>query len=518
MYKHLIEDYLSEKPSTESFYEFAPSLDASQQVIEARKAAEPNREMLVASLLNQYNSYNLDKAPLVKKGIESLANSNCFTVTTGHQLNLFGGTQYFIYKIVDTLCLAHELKIKHPESDFTPIFWMATEDHDFQEINRAIVNQTTFEWNSSSAGAVGRMNPKPVLDVIESLGDFFGSEPVTGTYLEDLFKHAYSLPTLAAATRYWVHELFKAYGLVILDGDDKELKKCFSPIIKQEILYQLTSQHVEETNALLEQEEYHIQVFARPINLFYLKDEIRARIVKTETGYAVHKTDISFSKEEILEEIDSHPERFSPNALMRPMYQEHILPNLTYVGGAGEIAYWLQLKSAFKAHGVFFPQLMVRNSVVWLSSKSIRQVDRLGISMLDLFSSKEVALQQFKERQGDMPEIFSALNDIEVSWKRINDVSENLKEAMKLASGMFSAEKLYELKKFRQTVRKSVAMEHEQELEAMEALFNEVFPNGHFQERYDTFLPSYLKMGSGYLDVLLETFAPFGHEVVMAKS
>lgn len=518
LYKPLIEDYLSLKPATQSLYEFAPSLDVSDELIDARRAKQPNRKVLVESLLRQYEGYNLAETPLVKKGIESLANSTCFTVTTGHQLNLFGGTQYFIYKIVDTLCLARDLKEKHPDLDFTPIFWMASEDHDFQEINRAIINKETFTWESGTTGCVGRMNPQPIKLVLENLSDFFGEEPVTGKHLERLFKEAYSLPTLAEATRYWVHELFKDYGLVILDGDDKALKKSFSPIIKQEILQQVTAKHVEETNEHLESNKYHVQVYARSINFFYAKDGIRERLIETSKGYAVHDTDITFSEQEMVAEIDKHPEHFSPNALMRPMYQEHILPNLTYIGGAGEIAYWLQLKRAFKGHGVFFPQLMVRNSVVWLSSKSLHQLDKLGLSLLDLFSSKELVLQHYKEGKNGLPEVFAKLDVIAEAWQEIMNTSDTLKGATKITAGMFSAEKLHELKKFKQLLRKSVSREHERELETIEGLFEAVFPNGHFQERHHTFLPSYMQMGAGYVDTLLKSFTPFGHEVLVAKN
>ena len=99
----------------------------------------------------------------------------------------------------------------------------------------------------------------------------------------------------------------------------------------------------------------------------------------------VLNSDYSWQKEELLDEIDSFPERFSPNAVLRPLYQEKILPNLAYVGGGGELAYWLQLKSCFDHHKVTFPMLMMRNSVLIVSSKQIAKIEKLNLNFLDFF-------------------------------------------------------------------------------------------------------------------------------------
>ena len=159
---------------------------------------------------------------------------------------------------------------------------------------------------------------------------------------------------LATATRFLANELFKKEGLVILDGESKSLKNLFIPYMNEELKNQSSFKTVSETNLKLTSDEYSIQVNPREINLFYIEDNLRERIIFENGKYKVNNTKIEFSQVEILAEVDKNPEKFSPNVILRPLYQEVILPNLCYIGGGGEIAYWLQLKSNFVKFKVRF--------------------------------------------------------------------------------------------------------------------------------------------------------------------
>ena len=149
--------------------------------------------------------------------------------------------------------------------------------------------------------------------------------------LSSLFEEAYlKHDNLTEATRYLAHRLFGAEGLIIVDGNDRELKSVFAPYLKQELVDQIAFEQVPKQAEALEKAGYSIQVNAREINLFYLANGLRERIVEKEGRYYVNTTEIEFSKVEILQELDDYPERFSPNVIMRPLYQEVILPNLAY--------------------------------------------------------------------------------------------------------------------------------------------------------------------------------------------
>src|SRR5690606_7245616 len=130
---------------------------------------------------------------------------------------------------------------------------------------------------------------------------------------------------------------------------------------------------------------YKIQVNPREINLFYLNKNLRGRILETDDLFGVLDTDIRWTKDELLAEVNEYPERFSPNVILRPLYQEIILPNLCYIGGGGELAYWLQLKSNFEAQKVTFPILLLRNSVLLITEKQKEKLNKLKVSVADLF-------------------------------------------------------------------------------------------------------------------------------------
>ncbi|MFY0674480.1 MAG: bacillithiol biosynthesis cysteine-adding enzyme BshC [Bacteroidia bacterium] len=510
----LMRDYINQNEATKLLYQFAPEFDAIAKVIEVRKQFQPNRTVLVESLQKQYQESGIsDKT--VDTNIKKLANDNCFTITTGHQLNLFGSTQYFIYKIVEVIKYTQQLKEANPSYDFVPVFWLASGDHDFEEISFAKIDGKIYEWSSQESGPVGRFNPKAVLNVIDELSDFWASEPVTGTFLKDLFTQAYSKPTLSQATRYWTHELFKKYGLVIIDGDDQALKGLFKNTIRKELFEETTGKEVEKTNNYLNQHEYHIQVHARPINMFMITDHGRERIVKLDDQFATVESEKSFSFSEMEDLIENSPEVFSPNALMRPMYQETILPNLAYVGGAGEIAYWLQIRSAFDAHGVFYPQVISRNSGIWLSRRMGKKLEKMGLEYPQLFTRKEDLIAEYAENHHSGSRFFQLSETIELLWEEFQQESETAFNDLKIKTGITSAEKIKELKKLRHDLRKIVKAKNDADFLVLHQVFDTIFPNGGFQERVDTFLPSYLKLGQTYFDTLFENIEPANHKVLV---
>lgn len=351
----LMNDYLNQKATLTPLYKRFPKLENFEDQILEKKNNFDNtkRETLVAVLQKQY--LNVETSVLTQQNIEALNNSNTFTVTTGHQLNLFSGPLYFLYKIISTINLTTELKAKYPTYNFVPVYWMATEDHDFEEINYFNFKGKKFRLNKESTGPVGRLSTDGLADFLDVYKLELGSSTNSET-LKKLFENAYvSHSNLADATRFLANALFSDYGLVILDADNTDLKRIFIPYVKEELLHQSSHKLVLETAEKLN--EYTIQVNPREINLFYIEDNLRERILFEDGKYKVNHTKIEFSESEILTLLENHPEKFSPNVILRPLYQEVILPNLCYIGGGGEIAYWLELKSFFESAQVTVPML-----------------------------------------------------------------------------------------------------------------------------------------------------------------
>ncbi|OXB19025.1 bacillithiol biosynthesis cysteine-adding enzyme BshC, partial [Flavobacterium tructae] len=383
-FSKLIQDYLDQKPELQSLYNHFPTLENFEKQILDKQANfdHANRVPLVETLKKQYQ--NIQVSNSTKENIELLALPNTFTITTGHQLNLFSGPLYFLYKIISTINLTTELKSKYPAHNFVPVYWMATEDHDFEEINYFNFKGKKFRWNKESTGPVGRLSTESLEDFFEIYSKDLGSS-TNANFLKKLFEEAYlKHENLANATRFLANSLFESYGLVILDADSADLKRAFIPYVKEELEQQTAFKAVQETISKFN--DYTIQVNPREINLFYIEDQLRERIILEKDRYVVNHTKISFSKEEIFNLLESNPEKFSPNVIMRPLYQEIILPNLCYIGGGGEIAYWLELKSFFDAVNITFPMLLVRNSVLLSTEKQAKKADKLGLHWKDLFT------------------------------------------------------------------------------------------------------------------------------------
>ncbi|HMB64844.1 MAG TPA: bacillithiol biosynthesis BshC, partial [Eudoraea sp.] len=302
-FPELICDYLEEKDSLRPFYHRYATLEEFGVQISEKKAkfSQKNRQILHDVLVSQYRDTTFSKK--VNEHIAAVNDPNTFTVVTGHQLNLFTGPLYFLYKIVSTINLTLELKKAYPDYQFVPVYWMATEDHDFEEINFFNFKGKKLQWNKESGGAVGMLDTEG----LDAVYDLFSQEVGNGKNaekLKELFHRAYiEHRTLTAATRYLANALFGEYGLVIIDGDDTALKRLLIPYAKRDLLENITSARVgatvEKLSALPEQ--YGIQVSPREINYFYLTAGGRERIVQNEGQYRVINTNKVFKREEILE-------------------------------------------------------------------------------------------------------------------------------------------------------------------------------------------------------------------------
>lgn len=368
-------DYIQQKDSIQPFYHLFPSLANFKNLIEGRSFDQQHRNVLTQTLQFQYREHELTDA--TRLNIERLAKSNTFTVTTGHQLNLFTGPLYFIYKIVSAINLASQLKQSYPDYNFVPVYWMASEDHDFAEIDHFYFDGKNYAWETHQKGAVGEF----LLD--EGMKALLKE----ASFAPEFFKQAYSeRRTLAEAVRHYVNHLFGDKGLVVIDGNAPALKSLFSEVIKDDLFHHSAHQLVEATTEKLEAMGYKSQIHPREINFFYLDKGIRERIEKVGDEYKVLETDLSFTSSEMAELIEKSPERFSPNVVMRPLYQEYILPNIAYLGGPAEVAYWLQLKPMFNHYQTDFPAVMPRNFVMVLDTFAQRKMDALELQDQEIFA------------------------------------------------------------------------------------------------------------------------------------
>lgn len=507
----LINDYLNQHDTLKPLYHRFPTLQNFKlQLEEKQQNYTPEfRTVLADTLEQQYSS--IDTSASTQKNIDRLRKNNTFTVTTGHQLNLFTGPLYFLYKIVSAINLAKQLKAEYPDYHFVPVYWMATEDHDFEEINYFNFRNKKITWPRESAGPVGRLST----DGLDAVLDVFSKELGPGTnakWLKDLFTAAYLKHTnLADATRYLANELFKEQGLVIVEADNANLKRLFAPHIKEEMLHQTSHQKVAETAELLK--NYNIQVNPREINLFYIEDNLRERIILQDGTYTINNTNRTYTESELLAELENHSEKFSPNVIMRPLYQEVILPNLCYIGGGGELAYWLELKSFFEASKVTFPILLLRNSVVLATQKQAEKLDKLNLTWADVFTKQQQLLnkkvQEFSAFQLDFSEQKEILKQ---QFEKFTQIASQTDASF---TGAVKAQEVKQIKGLENLEKKLLRAEkrsHASQLERITEVQNELFPGQTLQERKTNFAEFYLEHDGKLLDELFKQLKPLEQE------
>lgn len=509
-FSSLICDYLDEHPDLQPFYNRFPNIGNFAAQIEEKQFPKVNRTVLVDVIKKQYSA--LTTSSITAKNIKLLEQENTFTITTGHQLNLFTGPLYFLYKILSTVNLCEELAEKHPEHNFVPVYWMATEDHDFEEINYFNFKGSKIEWSRAFGGAVGELSTEGLQDVFEVFSEKLGPGK-NAAYLRELFEESYvAHSNLADATRYLANELFGAYGLVIVDANDKELKKRFVPYVQKELVEQTSFKAVSKTIAEFPK-DYKIQVNPREINLFYSVEGVRERIVFEDDIYKVINTSIFWSKSELLKEVNDFPERFSPNVILRPLYQEVILPNLCYIGGGGELAYWIELKAMFDAFEMVFPMLLLRNSALVITERQNGIVTKLNLSLQELFL-KQQDLLALKTKK---------LSSLDIDFtKQKNFLKEQFKELYGMAEqtdqsfvGAVSAQEKKQLKGLENLEKRLLKAEKRQlntKLLAYEHIQNELFPKQSLQERQMNFSELYFEYGAELIPMFKSALKPLKGE------
>jgi len=508
-------DYLEEHVDLKPFYNRFPNIDNFGAQIEEKQLSEANRIVLVNTLQKQYKVLKVSE--VTTENIELLRQPNTFTITTGHQLNLFTGPLYFLYKIISTINLCEELGRKYPKQNFVPIYWMATEDHDFEEINYFNFKGSKVEWDRDFGGAVGELSTEGLKDVFDEFSKNLGLGK-KATYLRELFEKTYvGHSNLADATRFLANELFEEYGLVIVDANDKNLKKLFIPYVQQELLEQTSFKAVSKTIAAFPN-DYKIQVNPREINLFYITEGVRERIVYEGGVYNVNNTDISWTKEELLKHLNKVPERFSPNVLLRPLYQEVVLPNLCYIGGGGELAYWFEMKEMFAKFRVVFPMLLLRNSALIITEAQQKRQSKLELSTSELFLKQTDLLAQKTKELSELNIDFSTQKKyLKGQFKELYELAEQTDVSFIGAVAAQEKKQINGLSNLEKRLLKAEKRKLKEKLNSFTTLQNELFPKQSLQERNTNFSELYLEYGNELIPILKKGLNPLNDEFVVVS-
>lgn len=516
LYSKALIAYLEESQILKPFYSYSPSVKGFAEAMKNTGSYKYNRKLLAASLKEYYTknvSNNIPDATL--KNIRMLEESNCFTITTGHQICLFTGPLYFVYKIITTINLAERLHKEYPGNHFVPVYWMASEDHDFAEINHAFLFSKKIEWTTESNNApVGRLSLNTLAPVMESLYAVMG-EGAHVAELKQLISECYGgEKTLAQATFTFVNRLFGKYGLVIIEPDNAGLKNIFLPIVADELANESTFKFVSETNKKLSEAGVEPQVNPRELNIFYMDEKGRNRIEKKGERFEIVNTSTSFSQNEMVDLVKKSPEKFSPNVLLRPVYQQCILPNVAYVGGPSELIYWLELKELFSYYKVPFPVLLPRNSALIINKPLAGKMGKLNLQAKDLFKDTETLIKEIMLRNTDgLLHFEKEAEELKTIYASLGKKVQGTDPTLVATTEAELQKQLNALKTLETKLLRVKKQKEEVSVMYIRKLKELLFPDGALQDRTDNFIPFYLQYGSAFFDTLKENFDPFDFSV-----
>lgn len=509
-YSKLMIDYISDSPKLSMFYGAKLNYDNIEEIIEERNKYDClDRSVLVEVLKEQYNL--IETSVKTKENINRLSDKNTYTITTGHQVNLMTGPVYFIYKIASCIKLCNELSKKKPQYNFIPIYWMNSEDHDIEEINHFNLFGKKIEWNLEWEGASGKMPTESLNEnVFSKLKEILGESEKASSIIKVLEDCYLKEENLERATFKFVNFLFKEYGLVILNQQNAKLKYSVRNIIVNELLNNENENSVNTLSDKLITNGYHAQVKPRPLNLFMFHEGKRERIEKLESGnYKLSKSNKIFSIDELKELLLNSSEKFSFNVVTRTLYQQYILPNLAYIGGGGELAYWLQYKTMFEKNKLFFPALILRNTILWISNSNNKKLDKAGLTINDLFKNVETLK---KNHVNNNTSVQLNLEDEKKAFKlELNKIKEKALGVDRSLEKMIDAElgkMLGQLEKLEAKMLRAEKKKFEHELNKIENVKEVLFPNNNLQERVINFIEIWFTYGLNFIDELIEVIEP----------
>ncbi len=506
--------YILEDPALRPFYKYPASIEGFKEAIEDKGKEKIDRTTLVEVLLDQHSK--VDTSAAVSQNIEKLRLDNTFTVVTAHQPSLFTGPLFYIFKIVSAINLAKSLSVAYPSFNFVPIFISSGEDHDFEEVNHLHLFGKKLVWESGENGPVGEMKTASLTSVLADLKKIIGESDAAAELFELIEKAHTKNPKYTDAAFELAHEFFKEEGLVVLNTNDAKLKRVFAPIIKEEILEQPSQSLVNQTIEQLTAVGFPAQATPREINFFYMGDQFRERIVEENGQFKVLNTNLVFSKEEMEKEIEAHPERFSPNVVMRPIFQEKILPNLAYIGGGGELAYWLERKSQFAHFGLNFPVLVRRNSAMWIDAGSAKRMEKLNLSIEDIWTDANELVRKYLNENAESE--FSLSEEkiqLKAVFETIAQKTEKVDQTLVKTVWAEHSKAEKSIEQLESRLLKAEKQKHETAIQQIQNLKEKLFPGGSLQERYENFIPLYLKHGPDFKRILLENFDPLEKQFVL---
>lgn len=471
----------------------------------------------IASILERQNS-EWGASSQTLKNISYLKDDQTGVVFTGQQVGIWGGPLFTVYKAISDLKLAAWLSEKL-KTKVIPLFWLATDDHDFLEVNHIylldpqsqvikIEYKPTTDWN-------GKPVAKVVLDesinvfsktVNENLSETKYKNEISGK-LNEFYKEGEHLSTAFAR---WLVFLLGKYGLVLVNPADEDLKRLAAPIFEKEIEQNGKLENIfRATNTKLEQNKYHQQIKKKEgyLNIF-LDNGQRSTVRKERDVFVVETTQEKYTAEQIRKLLNQKPNLFSPNVVLRPVVQSYLFPTLAYIGGPSEVAYFAQLKELHKALEVNMPVVYPRAAVTLLERKTLEITRKYNLDIKDILTQDiESVINQVMEKTlpPDWEENFIKTQaEIRQKFEKLEQdviqLEPTLKETFATTKGKID----FELNKLKEKYFQAYKRKNKVVREQLYKVKNHLYPENDLQERKFNMVYYLNKYGLSLIDFLYQ--------------
>ena len=510
----LVHDYYYDFGKVQEFYngDFRDPAAFERQARSVRSRSLPRQDL--ASILAEQNA-NYGCGPETLGQVEKIARDRAGAVVTGQQVGLFSGPLYTIYKALTAVKLAEDLG-RRGLGSIVPVFWLASDDHDLAEIDHiALLDQgsrlSEVRCPMPSAGgnvpASSLVLPRDIVDCVRRVEDMtpdteFKADVIG--WLSEAYEHG---RTYVEAFARWMTRLFKSRGLIFIDASEPRLREMAKDVFHQEISEDSPStRRAGEASERLRQAGYSAQIPLHEgiLNIFYTDTERRP--IRWKGGLlSIKGAAAPVRKEELMARAEEKPSAFSPNVLLRPVYEDALLPTVAYVGGHAEISYFAQLKGVYEAFGRSMPVIYPRKSVTIVENKVAQTLRKYGLEIRDLWTQPEGLIARVAKNQvpddlekamsrarGDLEETLASLQAKIVAFEP------TLMGSLDLARGKMDLQWKFLEKKVRQAAVKRDETAGRQLRKAAD----NIYPNQRLQERVFNIVPYLIKYGDVFLEKL----------------
>lgn len=510
----LVYDYFYEYDKVSEFFS-GNFRDPTAFILQTEKVRSRDlpRKQLAAVLKEQNLSYGC--------GEQTIGNINTFTqdrtcaVVTGQQVGLFSGPLYSVFKALTAIKLTESLNQNSPGC-FVPIFWLASNDHDFAEINHITLLDKENRIKDIQYGAHSLSQKTPVSRIvltteisncIQQLKDSTHDSEFKPEILSQLGTAYQPGRSLVEAFAQWMTRLLKSYGLIFIDAEHPDLKDFGKDVFYTEIAQKSPSTRCAlKTSRKLAQKSYstQIQLHEGILNLFLAEQE-RQTIQFGDTDYSIKDMSQTFKKDELLKLLEKQPHIFSPNVLLRPLYQDKLLPTVAYVGGLSEISYFAQMKEAYEKFNLPMPIIYPRKSLTIIDKKVDRALKTYSLEFQDLWRNADAKINEIaKEKIPRSLEkaIHTTASHLDKDLKDIRQETLAFEPALEKTVNLTMRKihhhiSLLEKKILKASKKRNIIM-----MQRIQLAKNSLYPNRHLQERVFNITPFLIKYGFAFMDRL----------------